>query len=154
MMKFERHWNVFGIGEPLLFPIKRVGQPEILLGRLLREFFEFDGGKCIFYEFNGEIIMDGFFNTNGIYEKWTISETRGCSTPNEARNVHPSYRNFYLTIKDACLAQSLRGLLANYQRCEIDLARIIGVGGEGIVLDDSSERLNIYRVGIRLVKRI
>ena len=50
MVKFQRNWNVFGIGEPLLFPIKRAGQSEIHLARLLKEFFEFEGGKCTFQE--------------------------------------------------------------------------------------------------------
>ena len=139
-VNFERNWNVFGIGEPLLYPIRRAGQPEIHLAKLLREFFQLDGGTCRFFDLRGEIIIDGATN-DGKTEKWTISETRGCSTPNNARTVHPYSNDFYLTIKDAGMVQSLRGLLANYPRCEIDLARIIGIGGEGTVLDDSSERL-------------
>ena len=141
MIQFERNWNVFGIGEPLLFPIKRAGKAEIHLARLLKEFFELKDGKCIFYEFNGEIILN--WNENGISEKWTISENRGCSTPNAARNVDTNFRDLYLTIKDADLAQSLRNFLADYPRCEIDLAKIIGIGGEGTVLEDISER-NLY----------
>ena len=43
------------MNEPLLFPIKRAGQPEIHLARLLREFFEIDGGNCLFYEFKGSV---------------------------------------------------------------------------------------------------
>ena len=50
-IEFERNWNVFGIGEPLLFPIKRAGQPEIHLAKLLKEFFEFNDGKCVFNEY-------------------------------------------------------------------------------------------------------
>ena len=114
MLKFEKNWNVFGINEPLLFPITRAGQPEIQLARLLQEFFEFKGGKCVFYEFNGEIILK--WDNSGISEKWTISENRGCFTPNKARFVCPSSSDLYLTIKDADLAQSLRVLLANYPR--------------------------------------
>ena len=143
MVHFARNWNVYGIGESLLFPIKRAGQPEIHLARLLRDFFEFEGGECIFYEMRGETIMEWIYNKNGSYEKWTISETRGSLTPNEARKVDPNIRDFYLTIKDADLAQSLRDLLANYPRCKTDLARIIGIGGEGTVLEDSKERLKL-----------
>ena len=87
--------------------------------------------------------MDGIYTENGINEKWTISETRGSSIPNKARNVDRTFHDFYLTIKDAALAKSLKDLLAYYPRCEIDLARIIGIGGEGTVLKDSSERLNL-----------
>ena len=78
-----------------------------------------------------------------MFEKWTISASRGCSTPNEARNVNPNFRDFHLTIKDADLTQSLRDLIANYPKCKIDLARIIAIGGEGTVLEDSSERLEL-----------
>ena len=92
MKSFERNWNLFGVGEPLLFPIKRDGQSEIHIARLFKEFFEFKGGTCILYELKGDIIMDGVYNQNGIYEKWTISENRGCSTPNAARNIHTSSR--------------------------------------------------------------
>ena len=93
-------------------------------------------------ELNGEIIMK--WDENGNSEKWTISTNRGCPTPNAARKVGPNFPDLYLTIKDADLAQNLRGLLANYSRCEIDLAKIIGIGGEGTVLKDSSERLNFF----------
>ena len=146
MVTFERNRNVYGIGEPLLFPIKRSRRTKIHLARLLKEFFEFKGGECRFYEIRGEIIIDGIFNENGIYEKWTISETRGYSTPNKARNVEPSLCDLYLTIKDADLVQSLRDLLACYPRCKIDLANIIGIGGEGTVLKDSKERLTLGRI--------
>ena len=141
MVKFERNWNVFGINEPLLFPIERAGQPEIHLARLLKDFFEFDRGTCIFYEFNREIVMK--WDTNGISEKWTISDNRGCSTPNAARNMSPSFPDLYLTIKDAELVQSLKILLANYPKCKIELAKIIGIGGEGTVLEDLKERLSL-----------
>ena len=151
MRKFERNWNVFGINEPLLFPVIRAGQPEIQLAKLLRAFFELEGGKCIFYEFKGEIMMDGIYNQSGIYEKWTISANRGCSTPNEARNVDPNFRDLYLTIKDADLAQSLRKFLVNYPRCETDLGRIIGIGGEGTVLEDTSERLTLILLSVNLI---
>ena len=152
MRKFERNWNVFGIGEPLLFPIKRAGQPEIHLAKLLKEFFEFKSGKCDFYEyngndtlrnFNGEIIMKWLDNRNQVLEEWVVSEVRGCSTPGEARNMDPNLGHLHMKIKDADLVQSLKNLLANYTNCKIDLAKIIGIGGEGTVLDDSSERLNL-----------
>ena len=51
MIQFDRNWNVFGMGQPLLFPIERAGQPEIHLAKLLKEFFEFDCGKCVFNEY-------------------------------------------------------------------------------------------------------
>ena len=141
MVKFQRNWNVFGIDEPLLFPIKRAGQPEIHLARLLKEFFEFDRGLGVFYESNGEIMIDGFYNKYGDREEWRISEIRGLSTPNEARNISPNFGHLHMTIEDADLVQSLKNLLANYSNCKIDMAKIIGIGGEGTVLKDSSERL-------------
>ena len=82
-------------------------------------------------------------NRNQVLEEWVISEVRGCSTPNEARNMDPNLGHLFMKIKDADLVQSLRNLLANYPNCKIDLAKIIGIGGEGTVLDDSSERLNL-----------
>ena len=141
-IEFEKNWNVFGIGEPLLFPIKRAGQPEIHLARLLQEFFEFKFGKSTFYESNGEIMMEGFYNKNGDREEWRISEIRGLSTPNEARNIDPGFGHLHMTIEDADLVQSLKKLLASYPNCRIDLAKIIGIGGEGTVLVDSLERPN------------
>ena len=87
--------------------------------------------------------MDWINRKNNISEKWTISDRRGCSTPNEARSVPTNLRDLYLTIKDADLVRSLKGLLAQYPKCKIDLARIIGIGGEGTVLEDSKERLNL-----------
>ena len=138
MVQFERNLNVYGIGEPLLFPIKRAGQPEIHLARLLLDFFEFGGGKCIFKETSGEIIMNGFHQKNRVVENWTISDTRGDSTPNRARN---SCRK---VIKDVDLTQSLRNMVAYYPKREIDMALIIGIGGEGTVLKLSSERLKLY----------
>ena len=146
MTEFKRNWNVYGIDEPLLFPIKRAGQPEIHLARLLREFFEFDGGTCIFNELEGEILME--WDKSGVAQKWTISGNRGCSTPNKARNVDRNSNDLYLTIKDADLAQSLRDLLVSYSQCKIDLSRIIGIGGEGTVLKDSLGRLNLLIITI------
>ena len=148
-VKFERNWNVFGLGEPLLFPIKRAGQSEMHLARLLKEFFEFKGGKCTFYEETsyGEIMMDGFINKNGDREKWRISEIRGLSTPDEARKVDPGFGHLHMTIKDTDLVQSLKNLLANYPNCKIDLAKIIGIGGEGTVLRDPKEKLNFTCFG-------
>ena len=143
MGRFQRNWNVFGIGEPLLFPIKRTGQTKIHLARLLKEFFEFDGGKCTFCELKGEIIMDGCYNKYGVREKWRISKIRGCATPNEARNISPNFGRLHMTIKDADLVQSLKNLMAIYPSSIIDLAKIIGIGGEGTVLEDSKERLNL-----------
>ena len=143
MRKFERNWNVFGISEPLLFLIKRAGQPEIHLARLLKDFFEFEGGKCTFYEDTsyGEIMMDGCINKYGDREEWRISGIRGLPTPEEARNMSPNFGHLHMTIEDADLVQSLKNLLANYSNCKIDMAKIIGIGGEGTVLKDSSERL-------------
>ena len=143
MVKFQRNWNVFGIGEPLLFPIKRAGQPEIHLARLLKEFFEFEGGKCTFQELNGEIMMDGFNNKYGDREEWRICGVRGYTTPAEARNNSQSLGHLQMTMKDSDLVQSLKNLLANYPSCKIDLAKIIGIGGEGTVLEDSKERLDL-----------
>ena len=142
MVKFERNWNVFGIGEPLLFPTKRAGQPEIHLARLLKEFFEFEGAKCLFHELNGEVILE-WFHKKQVIEQWTISDVRGCLTPNEARNMDPNFGNLRMKIKDADLVKSLKTLLVNYPNCEIDLGKIIGIGGEGIVLEYPSERLNL-----------
>ena len=144
MAQFERNWNVFGITEPLLFPIKRAGQPEIHLAKLLKEFFEFKGGKCKFFEFNGEIIMK--WDGNGNSEKWTISRSRGSPTPNAARKVAPNFHDLFLTIQDAELAQSLRGLLVNYARCEVDLAKIIGIGGEGTVLKEKKGLTYLFSI--------
>ena len=59
MGKFKRNWNEYGMDEPLLFPIKRAGQPEIHLARLLKEYFEFDGGSCVFYQFKGSVRNSG-----------------------------------------------------------------------------------------------
>ena len=143
MGKFKRNWNVFGIHEPLLFPIRRAGQPKIHLARLLKEFFEFKGGQCTFYELNGEIMMNGFYNKNWEREEWRISGIRGLPTPGEARNMSPNFGHLHMTIKDADLLQSLKNLLAKYPNCKIDLAKIIGIGGEGTVLKDSKERLNL-----------
>ena len=145
MVKFPRNWNVFGIDEPLLFPIKRAGQPAIHLARLLKEFFEFEGGKCTFYEetIYGEIMMDGFYNKYGDREEWRISGIRGCETPGEARNMSPNFGDLHMTIKDTDLVQSLKNLLANYPNCKIGMAKIIGIGGEGTVLEDSKERPNL-----------
>ena len=142
MVKFQRNWNVFGIDEPLVFPIKRAGQHEIHLARLLIEFFEFKGGHGVFYESSGEIMMNGFYNKYGVREDWRISEIRGLSTPDEARKVDPGFGHLFMTIEDADLVQSLKNILANYPSCKIDLVKIIGIGGEGTVLTDSSERLN------------
>ena len=147
MIRFERNWNVFGVGEPLLFPIKRFGQPEIHLAQLLREFFELEGGKCNFHEMCGEIRMK--WEKDGNQNTWTISKNRGKSYPCEARNLESGDRDFF-TIKDADLVQSLKEFISNYPNKKIDLAKIIGIGGEGTVLEEShrrqvfSERLIIY----------
>ena len=135
MTIFERNLNIFGIDEPLLFPIKRADQPEIHLARLLYNFFEFNEGKCILSEVKGEILIT--WSRNGVPEKWTISENRGNSTPNAARKEHP-----YLTIKDVQLVKSLKDFISNYPNREIDLGKIIGIGGEGTVLEQLLERLN------------
>ena len=147
MVKFERNWNVFGIGESLLFPTKRAGQPEIQLARLLKEFFEFEGGKCLFHELNGEIILEWFYDKNQVLEQWTISDVRGSLTPNEARNMDPNCGHLHMKIKEVDLVFSLKNLLVNYPNCEIDLGKIIGMGVEGTVLEDSSEGLNSYAFG-------
>ena len=141
--QFKRNWNKFGIGEPLIFPVKRNGKPEIHLARLLKDFFEIESGKCIFKEFNREILMDWLNNSNKVLEEWTISELRGSTTPGEARNMDPNFGDLYMKIKDADLAQSLKNLLVKYSKCEIDLSKIIGIGGEGTVLKNCLERLNL-----------
>ena len=70
--------------------------------------------------------MEWINRKNNITEKWTISDSRGCSTPNEARTVPPNNYDLFLTIKDADLVKSLKGLLASYRSkinpCKIDLA--------------------------------
>ena len=113
--------------EPLLFPIKRAGQPEIHLAKLLREFFEFKGGKCLAIEISGEIQIKMENDWN--YEAWTISENRGKSFPFEARNLKPDDPE-YLKLKDAELVKSLRKFISNYKSQKIDLAKIIAIGGE------------------------
>ena len=104
------------------------------LGRVLKEFFGFDGGKCNFYDLDGEIQIG--WNKDGNLEKWIISYSRGCSTPNEARTVVSNL----LIIKDADLAQSLRDLLAKYPKCKIDLAKLVGIDEDPLL----EERLNRY----------
>ena len=138
MVKFQRNWNVFGIGEPLLFPVKRMGQPKIHLARFLQEFLELTEGECYFYEFNGEVKMR--WDKNGMNETWTFSQNRGSSNPREARNVNPTHRDF-LTINDKDLMESLRDFSSSYQKRQIKLATIIGIGGEGTVLEEVTERL-------------
>ena len=140
MIEFERNINVFGVGEPLLFPIKRTDQPPIHLARLLTEFFEFDGGSCSFYESNGEIKMK--WEKGGTYEKWTFSENRGSSTPKEARRIDANCFDFQ-TLKNSGLVNSIRNLLSLFPNCKADLAKIIGIGGEGIVLEDFWGRLTL-----------
>ena len=147
MVNFKRNWNVFGMDEPLLFPIKRAGQPEIHLAKLLREFFEFKGGKCFVFEISGEIRIK--MENNGNYEAWTISENRGKSFPSQARDLKPDNPE-YLTLKDAELVKSLRKFISNYKSHKIDLAKIIAIGGEGTVLEDVSERLQIHFSHINL----
>ena len=155
MVEFQRNWNKYGIGEPLLFPIKRAGQSEINLSKLFKEFFGFNFGKCKVYEFNSEIRIEGKNSVkiakNGRLEvypclrKWTISENRGKSFPHEARALKTGDPD-YLTLKDPELVQSLRQFISNYTNLEIDLAKIIGIGGEGTVLEEISERLHIHNV--------
>ena len=140
MRKFQRNWNVFGMSEPLLYPIKRDGQAKIHLARLLREFFEFEGGKGIFYQLRGEVRMN--WNSNHYREKWTISENRGKTTPTEARNLNWDDSE-YLTLKDAVLVKSLKEFISDYPTQQISLAKIIGIGGEGTVLKEVSERFNV-----------
>ena len=142
-LKFERNWNVVGMGEPLLFPIKRAGQREIHLAKLFKEFFGFKCGKCNVYEFSGEIRIK--WENNGNHETWPISENRGESVPSEARSLKTNDPE-YLTLKDAELVESLKKFVSNYTNHKIDLAKIIGIGGEGTVLEEVSERLIIHNV--------
>ena len=79
---------------------------------------------------------------DGNFEKWIISDSRGSYTANEARNMDPNL----LTIKDPELAKSLRELLAKYPKCVIDLAKVMQIEGDILVLE---ERLNVIRVCIR-----
>ena len=140
MSQFDRNLNVFGVDEPLLFPIKRTGQTEIHLARLLKEFFEFSAGICNFYAMSGEIRMK--WENNGNYETWTISENRGKSNPPEARSLKWDNPEF-LTLKDVRLVKSLRDLISNYPNQKVSMAKIIGIGGEGTVLEEVSEWLNL-----------
>ena len=141
MVEFKRNWNAYGMGEPLLFPIKRAGQSEIHLAKLFREFFGFNCGKCKVYEISGEIRIE--WENNGNLEKWTISKNRGKSLPHEARSLKSGDPEF-LTLKDAELVESLRKFISKYKNQEIDLAKIIGIGGEGTVLEEKLERLYIH----------
>ena len=137
---FRRKWNVFGVREPLLFPIKRAGQPKIHLACLLREFFEFEEGKCTFKT----TILDDVemkWYKNGIApptETWTLSEGTGNSTPKQAR-----FRGHF-SLNDTDLVKSLREMMKKYSKvsCTVDLGKIIGIGGEGTVLLHQSGRLN------------
>ena len=72
-------------------------------------------------------------------EFWNISKNRGEVYPVQARNSNVNF----LTLLDAGLVRSLKAFISMYPEYGINLDKIVGVGGEGTVLEDTSERLII-----------
>ena len=124
---FDREINHYGVLEPLLFLIKRTDQEPIHLARLLKDFFEFEDGKCSFSKFTGGIKMQ-WTSKSSKNEKWTFSKDQGLNFPNEARSKSD------LTLKDAELVKSFTKFIGRFMGAVVDLDQIIGIGGEGTVL--------------------
>ena len=133
MKTFEKNLNIFGINEPLLYPVERPDREPITIAEYLYLFFEFSESQVLIkqleYEETYEIrnLIQG---CQGDIEEnfYIVSSKNGEKFPRASRSLSKTHNN-YRKIFDPQGARAFRNFIERFGNI-VDLNTIIGCGGE------------------------